>query len=956
MSPCCFLNFASQAPDITSGEFFSGYADQSDLVQHVPVRSSLDMLSSMAHNDERPSRKLKSENRLYNFLTRSRSRSRSKNEQPAPESTTNMPDLPSTPRAHSRTQNTHSPGSKPASRIPSRPLSSTTTATNTTVTPGTPKPRKQRPQTTSIPAPAPTVERSPPSSSRPTTPKPSGARQKLHDLFGIHLGRKSTSRSRSRSRPSSPVGGPLRASLDVPPLPTAGVDDDTTPRPRKSLAPQISRPRSPSPTPQPKVLRVTNATTTSSSTGSTAASIKISKFFTKGSTPAPDPNRMPRPSTAGAKPSGGPPVLPPIPSLVSGPLKRVSSLHRRSLKDPLPDPPLAQTPTQRSGPSPPPKIIHTPPTPLKSANTSGSGSASGSGSSSKGSSAQPSVTSARLGYHAAKGSLDSSYRYRGGGPAMGVVDEEGPGARGSGAADLLSPSANRASSSSKGKAREPLAAGEVGQPVPVPRPGAVKMSNSARSTKHGSFDFERPGWGVLGIQRSGSGGTTGTTASGVSQAGLERHRERERESVYGPGLAGVGTLQRDASMKRGQEREEMLRLKNKARKVGLAEKERSRDRDKERDKEREKQRTRPSTSQRTTPQGSTTPSDPVHASTSTGASATAGKSSSLSRATGKRMKPSGMTRLVGLTAAHHGLFSFEPAVPSPTRSTGTASTGTAHEVTLPPTWAAKAEKERERVREEKERQRFLFKRRSGAAVGDRAPVPVPGVPPTYSSVSPTLNDLGGGNTVAAIGHTGSLGKSTRANPSAGHRSGNKGRSLDLGLGLAWAPSKVREEALLPSSSFFARTASGSSSNGMARTASGQSGRSGSGSATGTASGSASGLGRSMRTRGDRGGERDVERSKLGREVAEVFKSALDAEGYALFKSYVHQFDAHKIPFDGPTGILSLVENLLVSTPHLGDDGKRRLLDKFVRIICSKPDLSSPLSPLLLCGVSSLLSC
>ena len=33
------------------------------------------------------------------------------------------------------------------------------------------------------------------------------------------------------------------------------------------------------------------------------------------------------------------------------------------------------------------------------------------------------------------------------------------------------------------------------------------------------------------------------------------------------------------------------------------------------------------------------------------------------------------------------------------------------------------------------------------------------------------------------------------------------RSLDLGLGLAWAPSKVREEALLPKSSFFTRTGS-----------------------------------------------------------------------------------------------------------------------------------------------------
>jgi hypothetical protein len=30
--------------------------------------------------------------------------------------------------------------------------------------------------------------------------------------------------------------------------------------------------------------------------------------------------------------------------------------------------------------------------------------------------------------------------------------------------------------------------------------------------------------------------------------------------------------------------------------------------------------------------------------------------------------------------------------------------------------------------------------------------------------------------------------------------------------------------------------------------------------------------------------------------------------------------------------VSLVENLLVSAPHLGDEGKRQLLDKFVRVI------------------------
>ena len=47
---------------------------------------------------------------------------------------------------------------------------------------------------------------------------------------------------------------------------------------------------------------------------------------------------------------------------------------------------------------------------------------------------------------------------------------------------------------------------------------------------------------------------------------------------------------------------------------------------------------------------------------------------------------------------------------------------------------------------------------------------------------------------------------------------------------------------------------------------------------------------------------------------------------------MHQFDAHEIPFDGPTGILARVERLLDSAPGLGIEAKQHLLDKFVRII------------------------
>ena len=47
---------------------------------------------------------------------------------------------------------------------------------------------------------------------------------------------------------------------------------------------------------------------------------------------------------------------------------------------------------------------------------------------------------------------------------------------------------------------------------------------------------------------------------------------------------------------------------------------------------------------------------------------------------------------------------------------------------------------------------------------------------------------------------------------------------------------------------------------------------------------------------------------------------------------VHRFDAHDIPFDGPTGIVARVERLLMVAPGLDENGKRQLLDDFVRVI------------------------
>lgn len=385
-----------------------------------------------------------------------------------------------------------------------------------------------------------------------------------------------------------------------------------------------------------------------------------------------------------------------------------------------------------------------------------------------------------------KNSLDSGYKYHG--ATMGVVDEE-----------------SRAELASKSST--------IVGPDPVSRPSYKKMSTSIRSKKHGSFDFEKPGWAAQ-MQRNGSNDTTASEWSKNSE-----NMHKERDSTYGPGLAGVGTLQRDVSVKRAQEREREEKTRKQI--VPAA-----------------KSTTNP------TPHISSKHSDQVqvHNSTSTtGKSNTGtekslpntGKSSSMSKASGKRAlhtktrSGSGVARLIGLTT-QHGPFSFEPAVPSTNRSTG--SNGTGHEVQLS---RSKTEKEKARLRDEMEKQQSKDRKR-----GDRPPVPVP---------MPSTN--------------------------AGHRSGTKGRSLDLGLGLAWAPSKVREEALLPSSTFFARSISNSSSK-----------RSRSGSTTTGASSSTTGHGSGRSKGGLMNQDPDVERSKLGKEVAELFRHAVEPEGYKAFRN------------------------------------------------------------------------
>ena len=506
--------------------------------------------------------------------------------------------------------------------------------------------------------------------------------------------------------------------------------------------------------------------------------------------------------------------------------------------------------------------------------------------------------------------MDSGLRYRvalgAGNPPMGVVTEEGRSEVGS----LKKGSSSKPREGSVSPPLPPLPSVLRQPPSSALTPGPIRLSNSARSTKHGSFDFERPGWSSASMmQRTGSAGS-GSAVNGSAE------KERERERALAPGMAGIGTRQKEVSRRVQEEKRERDRGR-----------EREREKEKKRlllgiEKEKERERDKLTHSQRTTPSDQ-------HGSTSTagGTSCTTNtnKTSSASKATGKRytnVKSGGGSAASRVTSGlQHGLFSFEPAVPS----TGTNGSGGGDEFgrDKAKNVNAKAEKEYERVQLEKERERERqrdMKRKGAKVSGDRAPVPVP-LPSTLPST--TISGSLPGN--------GSL---SGNNVPMGHRSGAKGRSLDLGLGLAWASSKVPEEALLPST-FFVRSLSG----GQRSTA------------TTMTDGNGSSTGHGERGRRDDG---EIERStlKLGREVAEVFRRVLNADGYRLFRSCtssflpfsirlltsmlidVHRFDAHEIPFDGPNGIISLVERLLASAaaPQLGQEGKKRLLDKFMKIL------------------------
>ncbi|XP_006460375.1 hypothetical protein AGABI2DRAFT_177960 [Agaricus bisporus var. bisporus H97] len=782
------LNLARFSKAATAKLGRPGYAGSTNASSGPQTAHLCDMPSTTTEAaEERPARKAKKESKLCTFLTRSRSRSRSK------------VDLSLSPKINEPSRKTESSGSKPPHRIPSRPLSSTTSST---VTPSTPKARKK--PSSSIPVPTP----------KHPTNDITNPRKKIN-LFGISIRRpslgSSKSRSRSRSRPGTP-----QQSADVPPLPTFGFEEDSRGLPQAQTSQPSLRPSSPTPLdrksphgkqhsakplfdrslPQPPANNV--------SPDAQIGSPTMKEYFA-----AKDSRRV-RHHT-----------LPTPTSLVSAPVKQGPSSQRQSSKT------TAGRPAADSHAPPPsslnsnipklttsgaPRIVQTPATPVRSATVPERKLSTAVAAASK-------SAPGRKNY-----SLDTGYRYRG---TMDIVNEEGGLSMASN--DIL---VSRINSKIKGKEKEM-------EPVSVHR-SKSRVNANVRSTRHGSFDFERPGVNIVGMQRTTSNRTVTSAASGWSQSGDEIIA---RESAFGPGLAGVGTLQRETSMKRGKDREV-------------------------KEREIQKEAAKKDTPARIHEGSQKSNASPAHSSNGhqTPPSATnSAKSSSLGRISGRRFLGKGLS--TSRASTQHGLFSFEPPVPSPTWSA--PSTSTTKEVS---SQSGRKEKKTERTREENESS-IDIKTSQGR---DRPPISLPQLP-------------------------------------IGTRSGRKGRSLDLNLGLAWAPSKVREDALLSTSLLFHRSINNTSN---------------------LKSTPISASANNSPDSKDPASKQVTleEKSKIGRETAELFRNVLGEARYMRFKTYIYQFDAREIPFDGPTGIISRVDALLSTVQTLGLNEKRRLMDKLVRII------------------------
>ncbi|CAL1701202.1 unnamed protein product [Somion occarium] len=138
------------------------------------------------------------------------------------------------------------------------------------------------------------------------------------------------------------------------------------------------------------------------------------------------------------------------------------------------------------------------------------------------------------------------------------------------------------------------------------------------------------------------------------------------------------------------------------------------------------------------------------------------------------------------------------------------------------------------------------------------------------------------------------------------RPSTKGRSLDLGLGLSWAPSRVREEAMLPRSHVGV---SASTSKARARYR---------------------GTWVDQDARHEFGVGSRAE--PIGSEVAHAFKDALGDAAYSIFKMFVHRFDAHAIPLEGPYGLIYHAHRLLDEANTLDERNKQLLMDNMFPLL------------------------
>ena len=636
----------------------------------------------------------------------------------------------------------HINDSKPPTRLPSRPLSSTTTTTNATVLPPTPtqirRPRKYPP------VPDPPIQPLPIDStpSRPSTPKPSNTRKKLHDLFGIPL---PNSRKSSLSRPDSP-----ERFQDAPPLPrtfaglnfTSNTNGDSKQSSHLTHHPPRSSSRHQSPS------RPSENIPTKSKTRAFGSSrldfFRAPRFFSgsgvqkSNSTKrfASSPSRLPTsdpPTTveqsAPLRPSiSAPTAISRLPSLSS----RQDSLSSRQSTDPNnlvlkdeqadPMPVLANTAITSSTVAPTaqdypttliPKIIQTPPTPAKSI---------------------PSPIALR------RNSSELKRRQR----PLAVVGEE----------NLLRESEKDRGRQLEREGREGREWGKWSQRLPSPKFFGVKdakdkvtekegerhlprgrviiaithnsnkeqdrpitgelarqtpsRGNGTRSvmrntslvgngrTKHGSFDFEKPVWSGGG--RAGSSiARSGYSRSGDSLQSGTSNGTHSTKHVETNGSSSSRKPQEDGSSYHRTPASSSNHLSPP-----------------------------PSASSHATSHSAATHTRPCSVSAPT--PATSGLSSSLGRSTSRRTVRTTNITLGGLS---HGPFSFERPVPPP------APTETSMQL-------------------------------------DRS---------IRDYRLPEKSDI------------------------FSHKVGRKGRSLDLGLGLAWAPTKVKEEALMSSGRTLSRETS-----------------------------------------------------------------------------------------------------------------------------------------------------